>query len=475
MTAWLDDGDVRLYHGDALEQLALMPSESVQCIVTSPPFWGLRDYSCEGQIGLEETPDEWCQRLVAVMREARRVLRSDGCAWVELGDTYTSGMFTRQGKPRNVPQAPNGYADQDWTTDRAEAMSAHAFGELGDLKPKDLVGAPWLLAFALRADGWYLRSDTIWARPNPMPESVTDRPTKAHSYVFLLTKSARYFYDADAIREPHTPDGRKVTTVIGTDASHQHRNGERWPGTGRNARSVWSIPTEPTPFAHFATFPQALVERCIKAGTSEHGACSECGAPWRRITEPTAEYAGALAQRPHRNGFDQAAFAAYLKRQRESAGLSCQDVSERIVGTRSGACWNWEHHTAPTWPLYIELKGVVGLDDRFDESLRAYRFIIDGDWTNSGTLEEGKGAGKRGSQGRTASYQTLGWEPSCAHDAPVVPCLVADPFMGSGTTALVARRLNRHAIGIELNPEYLAIAAKRLQQLSLLTSSLPPR
>lgn len=322
MTSMINDHDVRIVQGDALERLREMPDESVQCIVTSPPFWGLRDYGCEGQIGLEDTPDEWCARLVAVFREARRVLRSDGVMWLECGDTYNA---TPAGN--TIPRAEGGNGAGRFRISSGPAQTAHiengrnrAPRNLAGLKPKDLVGAPWMLAFALRADGWYLRSDTIWARPNPMPESVTDRPTKAHSYVFLMTKSARYFYDSDAIREASLFAGVTATSRKDGHDESTVRGGVRFTGevpAARNARSVWSISTEPTSFAHFATFPQALVEKCVKAGSRE------------------------------------------------------------------------------------------------------------GD-------------------------------------------TILDPFMGSGTTALVARRLGRHAVGIELNSEYIAIAAKRLQQLTLL-------
>jgi DNA modification methylase len=418
-----------------------MPEASVQCIVTSPPFWGLRDYGTgtwEGgdadcdhneakarkdgangrhtsatfhgsmstdhgggsiqfrdacgkcgarrvdqQIGLEETPSDWVERLVAVFREARRVLRDDGVMWLEVGDSYATAANSNA-YPKK--QGTSGLTNPDY---QDRSRNTQTPGPPPGVKQKDLVGAPWLLAFALRADEWYLRSDTIWSRPNPMPESVTDRPTKSHSYVFLLTKNARYFFDSDAIREPHTPDGRKVTTVVGKDGSEQHRNGERWPGAGRNARSVWQIATEPTPFAHFATFPQALVERCILAGTSEHGACSVCGAPWRRVTE--------------REGI----------------------VRRGTEGTKTEA----KHKQGLVTALVGAAKGTP----------------------------------------RSPTITTVGWEASCSHvDAPVVPCRVLDPFMGSGTTALVARRLGRHAVGVELNAEYLAIAATRLQQLSLL-------
>lgn len=186
MTPWLDDGDVRLYHGDALDVLKQMPDESVDCVVTSPPYFELRDYNVEGQIGLEETPAEFVASLVAVFREVRRVLAQHGTCWVVLGDTYAAA--------RSYQVRDNKHTDVG-----NEMASKVAPG----LKPKNLMGVPWRVAFALQDDGWWLRADIIWHKPNPMPESVTDRPTKNHEYVFLLTKNATYFYDQDAIREPH--------------------------------------------------------------------------------------------------------------------------------------------------------------------------------------------------------------------------------------------------------------------------------
>lgn len=432
---WLDDGDVRLFHGDALERLRELPDESVHCIVTSPPFWGLRDYgtgSWEGgdpecshavmkagryeralatstlgggkktvghvqngfgpvcgrcgarrvdeQIGLEETPDEWCERLVEVFRECRRVLRTDGCFWLEVGDTYAAqggGKTEGQYEEKRVPGTT-------WQPARTPPSG---------LKPKDLVGAPWMLAFALRADGWWLRADDIWWKRNAMPESVTDRPTRDHSYVFLLTKSAQYAYDMEAVREPHSPDGRKMTGVVGGPGSAQHRNGERWPGGGRNMRTVWDIPTESTEFEHFAVMAQALAERCIKAGTSERGCCEACGAPWQRVVEREGE-----------------------------------SVEQRMA--------------------------------------RATKVMPDGTLAprSDGGLTQ-HAAGSLLATPRPVGAVT--WEPTCQHAAGVVPCTVLDPFAGSGTTALVARRLGRRSVGVELSEESLRIAAKRLQQLSL--------
>jgi DNA modification methylase len=178
------------HQGDAVAVLRTMPASSVHCCVTSPPYWGLRDYNAEGQIGQEQTPDDYAARLVEVFREVRRVLRDDGTLWLNLGDSYSSGGRTTQCSPGGKPGQPT------------ISQGMRRAPTVDSLKPKDLVGIPWMVAFALRADGWYLRSDIIWSKPNPMPESVTHRPTKAHEYLFLLSKSERYYYDAEAIKEP---------------------------------------------------------------------------------------------------------------------------------------------------------------------------------------------------------------------------------------------------------------------------------
>jgi DNA modification methylase len=266
-----------LLQGDCRAILPTLPAESVQCVVTSPPYFGLRDYGHADQIGLEATPEEYVETMVGVFREVRRVLRPDGTLWLNLGDSYAS-----------KPPGCNGY--KDGRANREERRSA---GVPPGLKPKDLVGIPWRVAFALQADGWYLRSDIIWSKPNPMPESVKDRPTKAHEYVFLLTKSARYFFDADAVREEAAPRSAEryrydFSGTKGADGVNDRRTvpeGQREFNGSRNIRTVWTIPTQPYSGAHFATFPRALVEPCLKAGTSEKGACSVCGAPWARVVE----------------------------------------------------------------------------------------------------------------------------------------------------------------------------------------------
>ena len=230
----------------------------VQTVVTSPPYWGLRDYGVSGQIGLEPTPEDYVATMVAVFREVRRVLRDDGTVWLNLGDSYANDTkWGGQSGEKNYTSAGGGYHGQ---RDRRDT----------GLKPKDLCGIPWRVAFALQADGWYLRSDIIWAKPNPMPEIVTDRPTRSHEYIFLLSKSERYFYDADAIRENGVEPERERLDRIGGVNGHLVRHSEGGiigASANRNKRSVWTVNSEPTPEAHFATFPQKLIEPCILAGS----------------------------------------------------------------------------------------------------------------------------------------------------------------------------------------------------------------
>lgn len=249
-----------LHIGDCLESLRTMPSQSVNCCVTSPPYFGLRDYGVDGQIGLEPTPDEFVQALINVFREVRRVLRDDGTLWLNLGDSYAS---TAPGT-RNSPQTKGSKTNpEQWGNFRPD-LRDHG------IKPKDLIGIPWRVAFALQADGWYLRQDIIWHKPNPMPESVRDRCTKAHEYVFLLSKSPRYFFDSEAIKEkaaykgPPKPGKQAQTAYTGLPVHTGNLGTSK--GGKRNRRSVWSVATKPYKGAHFATFPPDLIEPCILAG-----------------------------------------------------------------------------------------------------------------------------------------------------------------------------------------------------------------
>jgi DNA modification methylase len=447
--------------GDCRELLAGLPERSVQTCVTSPPYFGLRDYGTgewdggdpdhehhgthgagggsskngagragmggrehvngapnrggdpsrcpcgarrvDRQIGLEPTPDEFVAALVEVFREVRRVLRDDGTVWLNLGDSYAAvnrgENATPRGDAKYEPYMQGTHFHADLPTDRRRIEGQKRAG----IKVKDLLGVPWMVAFALRADGWYLRSDIIWNKPNPMPESVTDRPTKSHEYVFLLSKGSRYFYDADAIRE----DGKDWSTggpgvgIENTAERYGNGNGGndglsslagRYKAgkvtPGRNKRSVWTVATQPYAGAHFATFPARLIEPCILAGTSPK-ACGACGAPWRRVVEQA----------------------------HAEPDLSQRSTAHYDTGERYGAG-----------------NGGNGGFDKLAAKMRA---------------------GEHGTR-------TVGWESSCAHEDDTGTCAVLDPFAGSGTTGVVCGWHGREFIGCELNPEYAAMAEARI-------------
>lgn len=279
-----------LHCGDVRDVLARLPERSVQCVVTSPPYFNLRDYGMPGQIGMESTVEEYTAAMVEVFWGIRRVMRHDAVAWLNLSDSYASNWPCNRRSTIGAGSLENG---------KREARPSRLGG---DLKDKDLCGVPWTVALALRADGWWLRSDVIWSKPNPMPESVTDRPTRSHEYLFLLTKAERYYYDAAAIAEDVVSDAATIARarILGRgqqDYSVASLAGPNRDNSGgfpvrdkgdptRNARSVWTIATQPYPEAHFATFPEELARRCILAGSSNR-ACEHCGAPWERVTETT--------------------------------------------------------------------------------------------------------------------------------------------------------------------------------------------
>lgn len=378
----------QLILGDVRKQLDELPARSVHCIVTSPPYLGLRDYGVEGQIGLESSWRDHLDVLVDVGRAMRRVLRPDGSLWLNYGD-----MYAQAGKAA-------GRAELEADAERAVRNGHHtdAFAgysgwnraagtATGGLKPKDLVGMPWRLALALQEDGWWLRADCIWSKANPMPSSVMDRPTVSHEYVFLLAKSARYYYDREAVRVPLATVEKRTERIRYNGKSEKTSTFMPPNPNGRNLWTVWNFACQPCKEAHFATFPEALPETCIKAGTSEHGACAACGTPWERVTEPTSEYAAKLGKSFHEHS----------------------DDLVRVRGHRGG-----NRH--------------------------------------------------RGH----ATYATVDWQPGCqCGTQEVVPCTVLDPFAGSGTTGVVALRLGRQFVGIELNPDYHKLASERLEAARL--------
>ena len=474
-----------IYQGDCVEVLKRLPEASVHTCVTSPPYWSLRDYGVppsiwggkprcahewesagsregytskkkwqhevngqgerqtasaitrktnpdgwnqieqgqfcvdcgawRGCLGLEPTPELYVEHLVTVFDQVRRVLRRDGTFWLNLGDCFNSqpgdhrnvGLNERTGRAVGQRKQEHSQPRPSYRRDRRPMGNAHHRTANG-LKPKDLVGIPWMVAFALRARGWYLRMDNIWAKTNPMPESIKDRPTKSHEYVFLLAKSEGYFYDADAVREPHKAHSIARAARARTGGKHlvadsgEPRNNPQslrrqlsnaLHHGGRNWRSVWTLPTSPFPGAHFATFPQRLVEPCILAGTSAHGCCSACGAPFRRIVELGDELrAQKLAGGSNRDG----EYHGHARKDYAAAGA--QD------------------------PSAVKARILAGMRERV----------------------------------------TVGWKPTCRHTLrDIVPCTVLDPFAGVLTTKVVADRLGRAFIGIELNPDYIEMGERR--------------
>lgn len=371
-----------------------------------------------GCLGLEPTPDLYVAHIVEVFEEVRRVLRHDGTLWLNLGDCYAAGgrggdvgeRSGLQGSKQHQEESKAAAARMPQRTsfrrDRRPTGDVR-HKQAPDLKPKDLVGIPWMVAFALRARGWYLRMDCIWAKTNPMPESIRDRPTKSHEYVFLLAKSESYFYDADAVREgvTGTAHGRgagvhpKSAERGRIKANRSFSAAVRGLVGSRNKRSVWTLSTAPFPGAHFATFPPRLVEPCVLAGTSAHGCCSMCGAPFTRIVE----------------------LGAPLEAQKASAGADSR-------GEYRGKATKTYDGTGAQDPSAVKSRILEGMRERV----------------------------------------TTGWKPSCRHALrELEACTVLDPFAGSGTTGLVASRHGRRFIGIELNAEYIAIAEARSTPRSL--------
>lgn len=271
-----------ILHGDALSVLKTIDDESINCCVTSLPYYNLRDYGVKGQIGLEETPEQYIQKLIEIFREVKRVLKSDGTLWVNIADSYAG---SGKGRSKGGAVKMKNFSEKQ-KTNRGAINGILTKTTCENCKPKDLIGIPWMLAFALRADGWYLRQDIIWHKPNPMPESVKDRCTKSHEYIFMLSKSPRYYFDNKAIQEPATTYSdlqrrvknghgewktKKAASTYAVSGTGRSRESLYTVGGKRNKRDVWSVTSKPFKGAHFATFPPDLIEPCILAGCPEGG------------------------------------------------------------------------------------------------------------------------------------------------------------------------------------------------------------
>jgi DNA modification methylase len=405
----------QILEGHVLDVLPTLPAGWFHCCVTSPPYWGLRNYGVEGQLGLEQSLDEFIENMVAVFREVKRALRDDGTLWLNMGDSYSTDTKWG-GSSSNKNEAKQGYA-------------ARFIKTKSGCKPKDLCGVPWMLAFALRADGWFLRSDVIWHKKAPMPESVYDRPTKAHEYVFLLTKKARYFYDAIAGAEPVTGGAHargdgvnpKAASIDAGNHRGRPKQNESFSAAvnelvdSRNARTVWSLSPESFSGAHFATMPTELVRRALLAGTSEKGCCPTCGKP--------------------------------MVRELEKVRVATRPGTDTKIRVPSG--WNTGEGNHNTIDGYYD-NGQAPAAEKLGKAV------------TSAVHHSPEVVGNRDPYRHVTTKNTIGWKPGCECNAKPVPCRVLDPFSGAGTTAMVARRLGLHATGIELNPEYAAMSRKRI-------------
>lgn len=487
--------------GDVREVLAGLPERSIQTIVTSPPYWGLRDYNIpkstwpdgwEGCLGLEPTPEMFIEHLVEVCRALWRVLRDDGTLWWNIGDSYSAGGRGYGGK-HNLPA---GRGNDGWHSPPP------------GLKHKDLVMMPHRVALALQEDRWYVRSTIVWAKPNPMPESCTDRPTSAYEYIFLLTKKPRYFYDADAVREPMSessikryqhaidtnekfdPDKHKNTEGVQSPMDILTRAAQNVVTRGsRNLRNVWRVPTQPYPEAHFATFPERIPELCIKVGTSEWGCCPQCGAPWERVVEKEEGYGkrrctpGEAGQAVHpegithdldgpprtTKGFQPTCECVEEWQRGQPTGPKDKVRSEQGLRTSAamggGAGWRKREKEAVD-----EWKRSCGADSKGEYHGKA---IKDYEGTGAENPSEVKARILEGMVPKV----TTGYKPTCdcapdempdplerylgPPELEPVPCVVLDPFAGSGTTLKVARDLGRSAIGIDISEEYKKLAVER--------------
>jgi DNA modification methylase len=491
----------RIETGDCRDLLRAMEPASVQCVVTSPPYWGLRDYGHEGQLGLERTPEEYVTQLVEVFREVRRVLRNDGTVWLNLGDCYASSPPGNVTKGVSASSTLHGIDSDRY---RESLDSGHATKRntvVPGLKPKDLVGIPWRVAFALQQDGWYLRAETIWAKPNPMPESVGDRPTRAHEQVFLLTKSQRYFYDAFSIRESSVGGhGSGVTERADNHQADRSDLSTRVPWehqAARNKRSVWEIPTVPFKGTHFATFPPKLVDPCVQAGTPEAGCCVECGAPRQRIVNKVRTLDGGEGVEGtwdhDEAGRIGAAGVGHWRYETTvetlgwrptcvcgaPAGIEPDDMELIASPTGEGGGEDPSQKVGRAGYLRPRADG-GGLrvmtrfqQRRYAEQLRGLRAetikrdleITDDAWAHY--IRTDRAGARPLPPDKLATLLASGLldpvEPPDWELPETRPAVVLDPFSGAGTTGMVSLRFGRSFVGCELSETYAEMSRDRIR------------
>lgn len=502
---------------DTLTELKTWPNECVDMVLTSPPYYGLRDYGIDGQLGLEPTPEEYIAKLREIMLEIKRVLKKHGTVWWNMGDTYGGTGFHRQDAKQDHDKLIRGRRETFPEIDRSKMM------------PKCLLMMPERFAFMMLDIGFILRNKIIWHKPNPMPSSVKDRFTTTWEYVYLFSKSKKYFFDLDAVRKPHKALNRwggpimkvpikskaqKSVYAVQYRTRHMQPNPlgknpgdvmigkeqfyaesrpinvrrDRIPGVGlrdpnrahqfhhklgKNPGDFWSITTQPFKGAHFAVFPEKLCEAPIKAGCPK-AICNKCGKPRVRIIKPSEEYAKYLSTYEKERIVDMKNIGNLLKEHRLKKGLSKNDI-DKLLGTNTQYSW-WEGrkkgYEVPTPEMWIKLKKILEFDDRYDNMILNPKYIEKGKRKgftlgadNNAIKSQGLMA-KRGIKvpSINSSYQTIGFT-KCDCNAGFSPGIVLDPFCGAGTALLVARKLRRNYIGIDIKPEYCEMASKRLSKI----------
>ena len=439
-----------ILNGDALEHLKTFPNECIDCVMTSPPYWPLRDYGVKGQLGLESTFEKYIAKLCNIFDEVKRVLKKTGTCWINLGDTYGGQQGRGEGKGNEHRQMI--------------PMKMQNFD-------KCLTLIPFRFTIEMVNCGWVLRNTIIWYKPNCMHSSVKDRFTVDFEYLFFFSKSKKYFFETqyEEYTELINRWGGEKLKVIGLSSwdegtgqdTYRDRNLRPNP-RGKNKRTVWKIPTQPFPEAHFAVYPEAICEIPIKAGCPEF-ICNKCGKAREKILEPTEEYKQHLS--PNKIEVDKKSIGKYLSEARKKLKIPVKEISKLFpseTGGLTGCVWNWETgNNIPTEEQWQKLKDILKLDNKFDFKLKNY-WEQESFFKTSGDLKEGYQRYKNTTPSLKADYKFSGYT-SCNCNAGFSGGIVLDPFFGAGTTGLVALKQNKQFIGIELNPEYIKIANARIK------------
>jgi len=441
----------QIIQGDSKTILETLPDESVNCCVTSPPYWNLRDYSVEGQLGLEKTFEEYITKLCDTFDEVKRVLRKDGTCWVNLGDTYNS----HSANSKNV----GGFEGKQMRNNKAYSDSKITNKKEG-IPDKSLCLIPQRFAIEMVNRGWILRNTIIWHKPNCMPSSAKDRFTVDFEYVYFFVKNKKYWFE-QAFEELNYDSFRETKRGFNQPKGNRQEGIDSWKlnPQGRNKRAVWTIPTRPFPEAHFAVYPEALIEPMIQAGCPKY-VCKKCGKAREKIIKPSDEYGKYL--RPYRvNYVDKLKLGKYINHNRKKSNLTMDELCEKMGLNNEGHGGMVNHfengRAIPTIDQWQDLKRIINLDNSFDKLITE----ISGQ-ENGYIWEKTISTHHKLIKSLNASYKEIGYT-DCGCNAGFEGGIVLDPFIGAGTTAVVAKKQGKRYIGIEIKQEYIDMANKRIR------------